>query len=104
MDRSEIEKRLRQRLENLEQRLSRVKRDVTQEHSADSAEQAQERENDEVIDAIGAETRVAIAATRDALERLVEGTYGQCERCGEAIAPARLLAMPEATRCINCAD
>lgn len=104
MDRNEIEKRLKQRLEDLEHRLLRIKSDVTQEHSSDSAEQAQERENDEVIDAIGGETRVAIAATREALERLAEGSYGQCESCGEAIAPARLLAVPEATRCINCAE
>ena len=104
MDLQEIERSLRKRLADLEHRLSRIKNDVTQEHSSDSAEQAQERENDEVVDAIGEETRVAIAATQGALERLADGSYGQCESCGEAIAPARLLAMPEATRCIDCAE
>ena len=104
MDLQEIETSLRKRLADLEHRLSRIKSDVTQQHSSDSAEQAQERENDEVVDAIGEETRVAIAATKAALERLANGSYGECESCGEAIAPARLLAMPEATRCINCAD
>lgn len=104
MDLQEIERSLQKRLADLEHRLSRIKSDVTQEHSSDSAEQAQERENDEVVDAIGGETRVAIAATRAALERLANGSYGQCESCGEPIAPARLLAMPEATRCIDCAE
>jgi RNA polymerase-binding transcription factor DksA len=104
MDLQEIERSLRKRLADLEHRLSRIKSDVTQGHSSDSAEQAQERENDEVVDAIGEETRVAIAATKGALGRLADGSYGECECCGEAIAPARLLAMPEATRCINCAE
>ncbi len=95
---------LRQQLEELEQRLERIRRDQTQGHSSDSAEQAQERENDEVVDAIGEETRLAIVATRAALERLADGSYGICENCGNPIAAARLEARPEATLCINCAD
>jgi DnaK suppressor protein len=35
--------------------------------------------------------------------KLVEGTYGRCDRCDEAIAEARLEAMPWATRCVRCA-
>ncbi len=35
--------------------------------------------------------------------RLVEvGMYGTCERCGEAIDPARLEALPDATLCLKC--
>ena len=40
----------------------------------------------------------------EALERLREGEYGTCEECGEAIAPARLKAMPEVTTCVRCQD
>ena len=36
-----------------------------------------------------------------ALARMDEGTYGICERCGEPIAPERLLARPAATLCIE---
>ena len=38
------------------------------------------------------------------LERLREGEYGTCEECSEAIAPARLKAMPEVTTCVRCQD
>lgn len=59
------------------------------------------------------EARAVTFATRDllveratrvaeALERLWEGTYGACAACGEAIAPARLRAMPEVTTCVRC--
>ncbi len=37
-----------------------------------------------------------------ALERLDAGTFGTCLRCGDAIAPARLEALPWAAYCITC--
>jgi DnaK suppressor protein len=38
-----------------------------------------------------------------ALEKLGEGTYGTCDRCGAPIAPARLRFAPESVLCIDCA-
>jgi RNA polymerase-binding transcription factor DksA len=38
-----------------------------------------------------------------ALARIEYGSYGRCETCGADIAPARLAALPTATRCIACA-
>ena len=40
----------------------------------------------------------------EALERLRGGEYGTCQECEEAIAPARLKAMPEVTTCVRCQD
>jgi DnaK suppressor protein len=37
-----------------------------------------------------------------ALQKMVDGTYGECESCGEAIAVARLMARPVAQLCIDC--
>ena len=37
-----------------------------------------------------------------ALQRLESGRFGECERCGEAIAPARLQALPQARLCLAC--
>lgn len=37
-----------------------------------------------------------------ALAKIEEGTYGECEECGEQIAVARLLARPVAQLCIDC--
>ncbi len=88
----------------LEQRLASIKRDVSRSHSGDSAEQAQERENDEVEDAIGVETEQSLRDVRAALTRLEAGLYGSCESCGEEIAPGRLEVLPEAVLCVNCAE
>jgi DnaK suppressor protein len=37
-----------------------------------------------------------------ALKKIEEGTYGECESCGEQIGVARLLARPVAQLCIDC--
>ncbi|MCC6587699.1 MAG: TraR/DksA family transcriptional regulator [Bryobacterales bacterium] len=39
-----------------------------------------------------------------ALQRLREGSYGVCEDCEQAIAPARLKAIPWAARCVRCQE
>ncbi|WP_427892889.1 TraR/DksA family transcriptional regulator [Kribbella sp. GL6] len=39
-----------------------------------------------------------------ALDRVADGTYGVCERCGRPIAPARLEARPTARTCFDCAS
>jgi RNA polymerase-binding protein DksA len=36
-----------------------------------------------------------------ALEKIEEGTYGLCDRCGQPIEEGRLQAMPEATLCLR---
>jgi len=37
-----------------------------------------------------------------ALAKMDAGTYGACERCGGAIAPERLEALPWALLCMDC--
>lgn len=45
-----------------------------------------------------------LAAVNEALERVAEGTYGQCQRCGGGIAPLRLEAIPYTPFCFPCAE
>jgi DnaK suppressor protein len=44
-------------------------------------------------------TRRAIKA---ALERIENGEFGQCDRCGEPMNPRRLEALPWALNCVTC--
>jgi len=39
-----------------------------------------------------------------ALKWLDEGLYGICEKCGDAINPARLETIPYTTRCVACQE
>ena len=52
--------------------------------------------NDEVIEGLDAAARHELREIGDALSRIRAGTFGRCVRCGKAIAPARLEAMPHA--------
>lgn len=45
-----------------------------------------------------------LAEVSAAIGRARQGTLGRCVDCGEAIAPARLQALPAAARCRECAQ
>ena len=40
----------------------------------------------------------------DALEKIEENTYGQCEECGVKIPRARLKVLPFAKHCVECQE
>ncbi|PLX41691.1 MAG: RNA polymerase-binding protein DksA [Deltaproteobacteria bacterium] len=46
--------------------------------------------------------RRLILKIREALERIEDGTFGECENCGENIGVKRLRARPVTTLCIDC--
>lgn len=89
---------------SLEARLSGVTRDLTGQHSADSAEQVTERENEDVLRNLQEETRHELTQVRAAIKRIEAGEYGICSNCGADISEGRLAALPYATLCIQCAD
>ena len=52
---------------------------------------------------VGTSLEEALARTERALAKLDDGSYGRCDVCGGAIAPARLEAMPDSVLCVACA-
>jgi DnaK suppressor protein len=106
-DQQALRKQLETRLEEIERRLHRIERNRRRESNAldpDWQEQATVRQNDEVLDGLEEEEKRQIAAIQAALKRMQDGTYGDCVTCGEAIARARLQALPYAVQCITCAS
>jgi RNA polymerase-binding protein DksA len=78
--------------------------DETQEipsdnHPGDVATYTLDREIDYTLEEN--EERV-LAAIDGALQRIEDGTFGTCRRCGQPIALERLEALPHATQCIDC--
>jgi DnaK suppressor protein len=94
---------LTSKLVEMEKRLAALTRDITKTLSSDFAEQATERENDDVLEEIAKETKLSIAHLKAALQRIDDENYGRCGSCGEDIAEARLDALPESTMCVGCA-
>jgi RNA polymerase-binding transcription factor DksA len=70
------------------------------EHDPEGATIAFERAQ---LAALIDQARSHLAELDDALDRLRQGSYGRCERCGQPIAAERLAARPTARTCITCA-
>ncbi|HEY9035906.1 MAG TPA: TraR/DksA C4-type zinc finger protein [Pseudomonadales bacterium] len=71
---------------------------------ADFAEQATELENLDVLFALDREGKQKLAQINAALDRIENGDYGMCTRCGDAIGEARLEALPTTETCMPCAS
>jgi len=71
------------------------------EHDPEGATTAFERQH---VAALLDQARRQLAEVDAAIARLDTGSYGQCERCGQAIPAARLTARPTATTCVRCAS
>lgn len=98
--------RLESRQQELRRRLTSVRADLSRKReplSADFADQATQRENDEVLEEIGRSTELELAQLELALRRVQSGSYGLCVKCGARIEPARLDAVLYADRCSHCA-
>lgn len=95
--------RLEAQLAELQRRHARIAEDLAEPLNPDSSEQAVEMEDDASLESQGALVEREIASVKRALARIEDGIYGECVRCGEDIAPARLEARPEAALCIDCA-
>jgi RNA polymerase-binding transcription factor DksA len=94
---------LEKRLVELGVRLEAIEEELDSHHSPDWEELATEREGDEVLEATGNAGLAEITQIRAALQRIADGTYGECVRCGEKIAEARLDALPWTPLCRSCA-
>lgn len=68
-------------------------------HPGDMATSTFDRELDATLE--GNEERL-LQAIDAAVQRIEDGTYGICPKCGQPIPEERLEALPWTTRCIDC--
>ena len=71
------------------------------EHDPEGATSAFERQH---LAALIGQAQAKLVDIDAALGRLEKGSYGRCERCGEAIGAERLAARPTAVTCMTCAS
>jgi DnaK suppressor protein len=107
-DKEQVEKRLRERAEEIATRRGQLARSGENaldseladydQHPADDGTETHEQELDETTDMMLAAEAENVET---ALGRLASGDYGKCVDCGKDIPRARLEAIPEAIRCIE---
>ena len=100
----QLKSQFTQRIVELQQRIGAIHRDFADGRDSDWSEQAGERENEEVLNALESEAKVEIQHLSNAITRMENGSYGICQKCGEPISKQRLQVQPAAESCIECAD
>ncbi len=102
-DWSEQETLLKARRAELAKELLEIEDRLDDEPPKDWEDRATERQSDEVLEALGSQDLNELRQIDAALDRLAAGTYGECAKCGEDIAPERLKAVPATPLCASCA-
>ena len=77
-----------------------------EEHAVekDFAEQATQRENEDVLTALDQDAKAIVMQIDNALLRIKDGTFGKCLECGKDIPEKRLELVPYAEYCVDCAE
>lgn len=95
-----LKEEYRTRIEAIEEHIQNPQDDLN-EHWEDQA--ISYRQNDMRKNLL-AEAQQNLIYVDNALSRIENGTYGECEVCGEDIEPKRLEAIPYATLCMQHAE
>ena len=102
-----IKQRLLQQKRSLERStLSAVEqgRETIAEDAQDTADQAVFSYQKELLFTRGTHDHGQLSLVKHALERLDEGSFGECVNCGNQIGPKRLEALPWTPYCIDCQE
>ena len=94
---------LQARLDALTERLGVIDAELLSHDDKDWSELATQREGDEVLEHIGLGAQGEMRAIKAALQRIADGDYGNCQRCGAPIGTARLDLLPFTPFCKDCA-
>jgi DnaK suppressor protein len=79
-------------------------READRDVSQDPADKASNSYTKELLFSQSTNERNTLKLIEEALDRLTEGTFGDCINCGEEITPKRLDAIPWAPHCIRCQE
>lgn len=102
-----FQERLRQHEQHLQNRMAVAVKEGRQEVAEDTldvADQAVFSYQKEMLFSQGTEGHSQLTLVRLALERLEDGTFGECLHCGNVIGEKRLDALPWTPYCIECAE
>lgn len=94
---------LEARLADLKGRMAGIEAELDSHHSPDWEDLATEREGDEVLEGMGLNAQQESRMILAALQRIADGDYGQCAKCGAEIGAARLDVLPYTPFCRDCA-
>ena len=101
-----LKRMLEERRQEIQQKLKSLRETIPVEAGAvrDAEEQSVDDFVQEVDFALMQMKSETLARIDEAVQRLEDGTYGNCTECGSEIAEARLTALPFAALCRDCQE
>jgi DnaK suppressor protein len=102
---TQFRKRLIEKHRQLADELGRTAlygKDQEDDSIKDLGDQANTAYTREFFFELGSGDRRMLRDVMSALQRIEDGSFGACERCGEPISEKRLEALPFARHCIDC--
>ncbi len=100
-------KRLLAEYDKIQRELGNYEQEITELNSPtvhEYEEKSTLEEQKEFISGLLNHDAEELVAIRDALQKIVNGTYGICERCGGPIEEERLEAIPTCRYCKKCKE
>ena len=110
MDKKKLEtfrKRLEERQQALRKAVSRTEEDgrvADQDTAQDIADRAASSYTKEFLFSVSNNDRQLLQMVENALQRIREGSFGECVNCGTEINAKRLEAVPWTRYCIECQE
>ncbi len=89
-----------EKIESLEE----LTKPISPENSIGRVSRMDAINNKSVAEASLRSTRQKLSKLKVALSRVDNDDFGNCAFCKNPIQPARLMYMPESSRCVRCAD
>ena len=107
LNKEEIKKKIKELIQKSENDIIDLKEmsaPVSPENSIGRISRMDAINNKSVMEAALSNKKEKLSKLKLALGKIDTPGYGQCAMCGHPIQTARLIYMPESTRCIRCAD
>jgi DnaK suppressor protein len=91
-------------LERTMQSAAREGRQTSTDDLQDAADQAVQSYQKELLFLQGTQGHTQLTLVRAALDRIEDGSFGECQQCGNSIGEKRLEAVPWTAHCIGCQE
>ncbi len=106
LDRKGLKLSIEEKMRQLEQEIEELKeltKPIAPENAIGRVSRMDAINNKSINEAALRKSEERFQKLKYALSRINDEAFGNCDRCGSAIQPMRIMLMPESNYCVNCA-
>lgn len=106
-EKQQLKEKIVEAIQTTEEKILKLEEDtkpISPENSIGRVSRMDAINNKSVAEAALRTSKKKLSNLRIALSKLDSPEFGVCSRCGNSIRTARLMYMPQSSRCVHCAD